>query len=297
MCARVIAFSGNGDLVFVGRSPDPLFDFLSGAFAGTSWEGRLRQLPVSLRGYSGAWSVPGMRETLRRYLAGLDLGPRQIGSRRPTTLVDMVATGGTFGDLVRIWHRWAQADRVPWVELQRKLRLIGLVVRTKTSPKAWRWQQHADWARLLPARAIRNVSAPDWFIYELAGGDKASHSFPPTHWDNPMMSEPSRDPDVRAGLRIAVYLYETGRTASARHQLAAKLAQTPGVQTAWLRSLVVELRARSGAREGFEPVPDDTSARIKQLAEQERRRERNKRRRPVWRKSPASILPPPPTDE
>src|SRR5688572_1556132 len=53
VCARVIAFCGDGDLVFVGRSPDPLFDFLSGAFAGTTWEGRLRQLPVSLRGSEG----------------------------------------------------------------------------------------------------------------------------------------------------------------------------------------------------------------------------------------------------
>ena len=37
-CAgKVLARSGNGDLLFVGRSLDSLFDLLSGVLAGTDW--------------------------------------------------------------------------------------------------------------------------------------------------------------------------------------------------------------------------------------------------------------------
>ena len=34
--ARVLAFAGDSDLVFVGRSPQPLFDLLSGLLLDTS---------------------------------------------------------------------------------------------------------------------------------------------------------------------------------------------------------------------------------------------------------------------
>jgi hypothetical protein len=39
-CARVLAFAGDSDLVFVGRSPESLFDLLSGFLEGTSRAGR-----------------------------------------------------------------------------------------------------------------------------------------------------------------------------------------------------------------------------------------------------------------
>jgi hypothetical protein len=41
-CASsVVGRCGGGRLVFVGRSPESLFDYLSGVFDGTAWEGRL----------------------------------------------------------------------------------------------------------------------------------------------------------------------------------------------------------------------------------------------------------------
>ena len=47
--ARVLAFAGDSDLVFVGRSPQPLFDLLSGLLMETSCRDRLRLLNVGLR--------------------------------------------------------------------------------------------------------------------------------------------------------------------------------------------------------------------------------------------------------
>jgi hypothetical protein len=49
-CAgKVLARSGNGDLVFVGRSLDSMFDLLSGALADLGGQRRLRRLPLSFQ--------------------------------------------------------------------------------------------------------------------------------------------------------------------------------------------------------------------------------------------------------
>jgi hypothetical protein len=48
-CARVVAMAGDSELVFVGRSPESLYDYLSGAFAGTGWEERAVLLNLSMR--------------------------------------------------------------------------------------------------------------------------------------------------------------------------------------------------------------------------------------------------------
>src|SRR3954454_11432729 len=48
--ARVLAYSDDGDLFFVGRSPESLFDYLSGLLFDTSWAGRLHLLHYSMWG-------------------------------------------------------------------------------------------------------------------------------------------------------------------------------------------------------------------------------------------------------
>src|SRR5688572_2522645 len=48
-CARVLALGGDSDLVFVGRSPESIFDHLSGLLLDTSWFDRLELLHFSMR--------------------------------------------------------------------------------------------------------------------------------------------------------------------------------------------------------------------------------------------------------
>src|SRR4051812_11016458 len=50
-CARVVAFAGDSDITFVGRSPESLFDLLSGMFFETSWATRLSLLNISFRDF------------------------------------------------------------------------------------------------------------------------------------------------------------------------------------------------------------------------------------------------------
>src|ERR1051326_5117963 len=75
-CARVVAFAGNSDLVFVGRSPEPLFDLLSGILLDTTWADRLSILNLSLR-YA---STPDAEDAaaIEPYLRSLGLSPDSL---------------------------------------------------------------------------------------------------------------------------------------------------------------------------------------------------------------------------
>src|SRR5215471_5659848 len=85
-CARVIAFAGDSDLVFVGSSPHPLFDLLSGLLVDTSWQPRLSIFGVSL----GWWNDVRMRPRLKPYLEELGLAPALFLHReRPAAFVDV----------------------------------------------------------------------------------------------------------------------------------------------------------------------------------------------------------------
>src|SRR5215475_5530050 len=49
-CARVLAFADDSDLIFVGRSPESIFDHLNGLLYDTSWSRRLELLQKERRG-------------------------------------------------------------------------------------------------------------------------------------------------------------------------------------------------------------------------------------------------------
>ena len=144
--ARILAFAGEAQLYFVGRSPENYFDFLSGAFEEV----------VELKDRINLFQFSGSRYTyellarehqfelehLRAYMRTIGLSPTQIiGRKIGTTLVDVVYGGGTFRMLVELIHDWARDEKVSWPAVCDKLRIVGITERTKNSPNTWRWQQ------------------------------------------------------------------------------------------------------------------------------------------------------------
>jgi hypothetical protein len=99
-CSRVIAFCDNSDLIFVGRSPESLFDYLSGLLAKTSWASRCSMLNVAF--------------------------------------VDVVSSGSTFRNITDLLTQWHKEQGGAEKSLRRKLRYVGLTLREKTSPNTWR---------------------------------------------------------------------------------------------------------------------------------------------------------------
>jgi len=247
---KVLARSGNGDLVFVGRSLDSMFDLLGGALANCRDERQVCRLSLSFqRPGVGSWRrwrprplTPGEQAQARRILAGAGVTPHGLARReRPVTFVDVVHRGSTFTELFDLLRSWIGDEREPWPVTRRKLRFVGVTSRRKTSPNTYRWQQHAAWTRQLPAGAVSNVSLhPAVWSYFGDHQTKLTRSFRPEHW----LAEapgPGRDERTRQALAEAAALVTYGRSRLGRHALARAIGREPTLAEPWLRSLVTYL--------------------------------------------------------
>jgi hypothetical protein len=247
-CSRLLAFAGNSDLIFVGRSPESIFDHLSGLLFDSLWFDRLELLHFSMR-FSEESEIrkehPDAVEAMRSYLQQLGLHPEGLATRRrPAAFIDLVATGDTFGRLTTFLHNWARDIKYDWKAVKRRIRLVGITEKTKTSPRTWRWQQHAHWLPLLDRGAVKNVSVPR-DLWEYLGNyqDKVSQSYTPSRWGDPALSSPSHEDQHLKALRLAFELFELGRKKEQREQFASLLVREPAMKYGWFRMLAQEIRS------------------------------------------------------
>jgi hypothetical protein len=253
-CAgKVLARSGGGDLVFVGRSLDSMFDLLGGALSGIDDAPRLSRLPFSFyrpfvlagRRWRRRSLTPSEVQQARRILSSVGADPDALASRaRPLTFVDVVNVGGTFTELFALLSDWLDERPGAWNAARLKLRFVGVTTQEKTSPKTFRWQQHEDWPQRLPARSVMNVSL-DPSVWSHLGNHqiKLTRSFRPDRWlaEDP---GPDRDQRTREALAEAVAIVEYGRSPEGRRAITAAISGEPALREPWLRSLVSHLNGR-----------------------------------------------------
>ena len=249
--SRVMGFSGDSDLIFVGRSPESIFDHLSGLLFDSSWSNRLELLHFSMRFREEAEirkEHPEAIRAMRAYLGQLGLHPEGLATRhRSVAFIDLVATGDTFGRLTTFLYNWAQDIKYDWNAVRRRIRLIGITEKRKTSPKTWRWQQHAPWLPLLGRGSVKNVSISlDLWNYLGNYQDKVSLSYTPSRWGHPSLSTPTYSERQLKALRLALYLFELGRERERREQFVSLLVKEPAMKYSWFRTLVQELRIYTG---------------------------------------------------
>ena len=246
-CARILAFCDNSDFVFIGRSPESIFDYLSGILEKTPWEKRCSLLNLSLRFTSFGEidrELSGAMTAVREQLMELQVSPTQIIHRpRPVAFIDLVDTGSTFGRLVDLLLYWARETKLDEAALRRKIRFVGITGRTKNSPNTWRWQQHVEWAKQFQPSCIKNVSIP-WRLWGYLGNtqEKVAQSNPPWRWTDETMSHPPRNPRNLMALRLAYYLYSKGCQQDAKLSLAKHLAAEAAMKETWFRQLVQQLK-------------------------------------------------------
>lgn len=245
--ARILAFADSADLVFVGRTPENFFDYLSGAFDDVEDAPALHLIQFSLRwaGDAGVRAMPEDKlEGFFEYLTDNKLDATAVSrAPAPLALVDFVSEGGTMQNFVELLQLQAERQAADWNAVQRRLRIIGLRVRTHNSPNTWRWQQHQDWLHLIPDTVIKNVSAPGRLLYHIANTqDKVTHAFHPGRWDLDADAPPEVSNAQRAALAFAVQLYDTGRSREERSRLAAEIAALPEMKQAATRRIVSRLK-------------------------------------------------------
>jgi len=243
--ARVIGLCDDGDLFFIGRSPESLFDHLSGLLFDLSWTRRLWLVQFSAAGLGCDPPVAAAALTaFRAYCHTIGLAPEQIIHRpRPVTFVDLVSSGHTFKYLVGLLQTWCGESGYEWPAVRRKLRIVGITWRTKTSPKTVRWQQQADWVGILERGAIKNVSVPGQ-LWSYLGNiqPKVTPSYPHWRWGLPGTTtapEANRNPEA---LRLALHLFDEGRARNQRYAFARHLARDRAMIHPWYRDLVRELK-------------------------------------------------------
>ncbi|GLY50946.1 hypothetical protein [Lentzea sp. NBRC 102530] len=234
-CAgKVLARSGNGDLVFVGRSLDSMYDLLGGAVQDA--DRVLRRFPVSFE--RGRGVAPDEVRRVREMAAEIGITPRSLARReRPVTFVDVVWAGGTFERLFTLLEDWIDEERETWPAIRRKLRFVGVTSRTGTSPNARRWHQDADWVRKLPASSVLNVSLEP-LVWDYLGNSQTKLTWPYQlrRWRE-YLREAKRDERTRTALAEAVHLVALGRTREVQRKIARAMDGEPALSEPWLRAL------------------------------------------------------------
>ena len=241
-CAGVLAAAGDADLVFVGRSPESLHDYLRGICLGTSWQDRIGLLLISLR-----YGRPAMRRVaaLQRYLATLGLDPRELPRRdRPVALIDLVSSGETFCALVRMLHRWTLAKHGDWRAVRDKLRIVALVEQSFSIRSRWPEQRRrASGGGVLKRNHVHGVSVPER-AWSYLGNEqiKVAESHTPDFWDDERAARPPRHPNRAAALRAAVEIFRRARDRPERVLFMKELSRHGALRHEAIRDLVAELR-------------------------------------------------------
>lgn len=241
-CARIIALSNDADLCFVGRSLESLFDYLSGLLSDTDWAERLWLLQFSW--YGRQIIQPHELAGLRCYFESIELDPYHLARRRrPVAFVDIVLSGETFGNLVSFLNQWAKEVGEDWAAVKRKIRIIGLTRRVKTSPKAWRWRQHITWSALLPRQAIKSVAmAEGLWDYFGSWQDKTTESYTHSRWGSSIAAHPNHTEEHLRALRFAVQCFDWGREKTRRQTFAHQLSDERAMNHPWFRDLVLAVK-------------------------------------------------------
>jgi len=245
--ARVIALAGDSDFVFVGRSPECLFDYLSGMLEGIPDAPSLTLMQFSAPNEPAdalAKTHGAELDALFSYFFSERLDPKSIASYgKQVRFIDVVSSGQTFGTLVDYLRHWTQRQGADWNVVERRIGFIGLTRRTETGPNVWRWWQHQSWVERLTKTPIKNVSLPGNFWGFIADNDeKATPSHWLERWAAFESTTPARAPHRLRGLRLALDNYDRGRDKQERARFVRELTQLSEMRQAWLRSLVLRLR-------------------------------------------------------
>lgn len=243
--AKVLARSDQRKLIFVGRSPENIFDYLSGIFQNTSWEYKIDNLNISNRFKKIAdiaKELPESYKSLKQHCELLHLSPQQlISSEAGICFVDLVSEGNTFDRLFEFYDRWCREENADSASVWKKLRFLGITSRKKNSPNTWRWYQHADWITSNRDLTAQSISIDRYFWSHM--GDyqpKTINSNSPEEWSDESILSPPRSEKRLEALRIAYEIYKFGL--SDKLNFSKELAKLQEYKEPWLRKLSLEIK-------------------------------------------------------
>jgi len=245
-CSRVLSFSGNRDIIFIGRSPENIFDFYSGIFENTSWAQRIKLLNISIYGLFDCKDNIIFEKkftALKNHFKELKLAPTDIVKHpKGIAFCDLVWEGTTFGKIFEFLISWASEEKIPCMDLKRKIFFLGITPRKKTSPNTNRWQQESTWTRYYNVlKQIKNISIPKplWFYL----GNMQDKTIPCNYfwrWNKEVIHLPQRKEENFQSLKFAYWIYKFGT--ENKKQFSKLLVKENAIKYIWYRKLINELK-------------------------------------------------------
>lgn len=237
--ARIIAFSDDSRLYFIGRSPENYFDFLNGIYRERKFAALINLFQYS----EGRYDMERLRKNevklsyLREQMKSIGLSPKVIlENKRSTALVDVVYTGSTMKNLIENIRDWTIYERLDWKSVRSKIRIVGITFRTKNSPNTWRWQQQTDAKRILEGIKVKNVSIT-WGLWNEIGNtqSKVTTSNSPNLWDSDKLEKPIRLKEHLEGLNFAYALNQLAGQKEIRELLKLNMQKQIEMKYKWFR--------------------------------------------------------------
>lgn len=244
--ANVLSRSDKKRMIFVGRSPENIFDYLSGALQHTKMEQSLDILNISNRFYEIkelAKELPASYEALKRHFELLRISPDQIiSSKQGICFVDLVSEGSTFDRLFEFIHKWCADEKVDINAVWRKIKFLGITIRTKNSPNTFRWYQHAKWLDYGIKIEAQSISIA-WHMWNYLGNNqpKSSNTNRPQTWNDRQILLPPREKERLQALRMAYDVYHRGL--QEKVIFAKELAKLPEYKEKWLRDVSLNIKS------------------------------------------------------
>ncbi len=183
-----------------------------------------------------------LRRQLQTNLGALGLHPHDLQrGRGGVAFVDLVADGGSFGNLVLLVQAWTAKVGAQWDVVRRKLRFVAITAEQQPYPGLGRLQDQAAGLQLVPRAAVTQISI-DGRVRSHFGDHQAKveRRFHHGRWGQ--VDGPVYDDDVLDVLATAVTVVELGHTQAARRRLAGLVAAEREFSERWVRALVAELR-------------------------------------------------------
>lgn len=243
--AKILARSKNKKIIFIGRSPENIYDYLSGVLQGTTHQDEIDLLNISNR-FRDIREIrnqsPDSYNALKQHFQELDISPQQItSSRRGICFSDLVASGSTFQQLFFFLETWCEDEAYDFKSVINKIGFIGITRRQKNSPNTWRWHQNHGWTKGNSDLYIKNVSVPD-SLWSYLGDQqhKVTRGNIPEKWGRRDLLLPPREENNMKALRQAYQIFNNG--VNEKKQMAAHLSSLPEIREHWLRALAMELK-------------------------------------------------------
>jgi len=240
--AKVLEHSDNRRMIFIGRSVENIFDYLSGTLHNIPHGEKLEHLNISNRFYKIndlAKEYPNSYNALKNHFKILKIAPKQlISDQNGICFVDLVCEGFTFDRLFEFIEKWCSEENLDKKSVWRKIKFLGITSRVKNSPNTYRWYQHAIWLNYKYKVESQSISISSRMWNYMGNNQyKVTTTNKPNLWTSEKILLPSRDIEQLMALRLAYTIYS--RALSERKDLFT-LSQAP--KEKWLRDLLLSIK-------------------------------------------------------